>query len=66
MTIIEYLETLKSTARVTILLRRFGVNYLIAATTADILLQSKKEDFRKLKVLEVDKFKHSIQVLVEE
>ena len=66
MTIIEYLKTLKSTSQVTILLRKDTKLNLIAATSADILLQSKKEGFRKLKVVSVDEFKHSIQVIVEE
>lgn len=65
MTIIEYLKTLKSTSQVTILLRKDEKLNLIAATSAEILLQSKKEGFRKLKVVSVDEFKHSIQVIVE-
>lgn len=66
MTIINYLETLKPKTNVSIFLRKDNKNHMIAATTADILLQSTKPGFRNLNVVDGVYLKEGIVVIVEE
>lgn len=65
MTIIDYLKTLKPKTNVSIFLRENNKNHMIAATTADILLQSKKEGFRKLEVVDGLYLTGGVVVIVE-
>lgn len=66
MTIIDYLKKLTPKTNVSIFLRKDNKNHMIAATTADILLQSKKESFRNLNVVDGVYLTEGVVVIVEE
>ncbi len=66
MTIIDYLKILTPKTNVSIFLRKDNKNHMIAATTADILLQSTKEGFRNLNVVDGVYLTEGVVVIVEE